>query len=72
MSSIAASAVSMRPAGHHTARRVARPRPVATRVRFNKGKPSKSSPRFSREEYVDEVRLLEGDDDADVTFRVQG
>ena len=68
MSSIAASAVSMRPVGRHTARRVARPRPVATRVRFNKGKPSKSSPRFSREEYVDELRLLEGDDDADVTF----
>ena len=58
----------MRPTGHHTPRRVARPRPVATRVRFNKGKPSKSSPRFSREEYVDELRLLEGDDDADVTF----
>ena len=65
MSSIAASAVSMRPAGHHTARRVARPRPVATRARFNKGKPSKSS---SREEYVDELRLLGGDDDADVMF----
>ena len=50
---------------HRAPRRASR---IATRVRFNKGKPSKSSPRFSREEYVDELRLLEGDDDADVTF----
>ena len=65
MVSVAASAVSARPVSHHAARLSARPRPVATRARFNKGKPSKSS---SREEYVDELRLLEGDDDANETF----
>ena len=65
MVSVAASAVSARPVSHHAARLSARPRPVATRARFNKGKPSKSS---SREEYVDELRLLGGDDDADVMF----